>query len=92
MLCDVSAAFALYGSLKRVPARGLSVCECFSVCVLVIFTQLFEEGDTARSPQCSRSICFFNNSAADCISPLVHHKGRIKKESGSLRLFGQGVG
>lgn len=88
VLCDVSAAFALYGSLKRVPARGLSVCECFSV----MFPQLFEEGDTAGSPQCRRSICFFNNSAADCISPLVRHKRRIRRESGSLRLSGQGVG
>lgn len=29
VLCDVTAAFALYDSLKRAPERGLSVCECF---------------------------------------------------------------
>lgn len=38
------------------------------VCALVMYPQMCEEGDTAGSPECSSSICFFNNSAADCIS------------------------
>ncbi len=69
----VTAAFALYDSLKRLPERGLNLCACFQMCVFAMFPRLYEEGDTAGSPQCNSSICFFNNSAADCISPLVHH-------------------
>lgn len=49
------------------------MCSFPNVCVFAMFPQLYEEGDTVGSPQCNTSICFFNNSAADCISPLVHH-------------------
>lgn len=55
------------------PEEGSRERACLQMCVSTLFPQLYEEGDTAGSPQCNSSICFFNNSAADCISPPVHH-------------------
>lgn len=40
-------------------------------CVFAMFAQLEEEGGPAGSTRCNSSICFFNNSAADCVNPLV---------------------
>lgn len=51
--------------LRRSSKRQSSASK---VCALVMYPQLCKESDTAGSPECSSSICFFNNSAADCIS------------------------
>lgn len=48
------------------------VYECFQMRVLM-FPELARGGDVAREPQRNSAICSFNNSAVDCISPLVHH-------------------
>lgn len=37
------------------------------------------QGDTAGSPKCNSSICHFNNSAARCVSLLVHHQRSIRR-------------
>lgn len=37
------------------------------------YLRVYFQGDTTGSPGCNSSICCFNNSAAHCISLLVHH-------------------
>lgn len=39
-----------------------------------VYLRVCFQGDTAGSPECNSSICCFNNSAARCISLLVHQE------------------
>lgn len=60
-----------HGGFQREGLWRVTIAECV---YFLMFPQLCEEGDTSGSQQCNSSICFFNNSAADCISLLVHHQ------------------
>lgn len=70
------------------------VCEHAYVCVSVcVFPHVFicsvpsavPEIDMTRAPCCNSSTCFFNNSAADCIS--VHHYRQMRRECCSLLFY-----
>lgn len=54
------------------------------------YLRVYFQGDTAGSPECNSSICCFNNSAAHCISLLVHHQRSIRRGNGGPRHFRRG--
>lgn len=43
------------------------------------YLRVYFQGDTAGSLECNSSICRFNNSAARCVSLLVHHQRSIRR-------------
>lgn len=80
-LSAVLAACVL--KLLRIPRRG-------SQSASNAYLRVYFQGDTTGSPECNSSICCFNNSAARCISLLVHHQRSTRRVTGGPRHFRQG--
>lgn len=91
LACDVRCCI---GTSPITPRRSsVRQGSASKVCALVMHPQLCEEGDTAGSPGCSSSICFFNNSAAGCISLSSASPGGPDQEGegSSLRRWEAGL-